>query len=355
MSYCINGTNITSLCEFAWGSADTRGKAPINTSKYWFDGNTMANNYSSQQFISYVSGYLYSAEALNGKYNKAGSALQISAKGYRPGYKFRYSASNGTGGYIKKFAEGDIWLGGTLGVRDGTQLCAASNNWNWIFTCYCGGGAGGGGGSATASAGGGGGAGYIFAVFRLFAGRKMTFKAGASGSAGGGNSAGSNGGDSEVLLYADSSISGANQNSFATARAGYGGQKGGDGGGGGGGNNYVISPQRSDFYVVKTKDGGSGADRNNAGSTCTVNFNNYSPEAQQITYLTGSGGSSGGSSGGGGGGGSPMGNGGSGGSSAGASGGSASGWGAGGGGGAWKLFGSTSGGSGAAGYLAFYY
>jgi hypothetical protein len=355
MGYSKNGTDLITLCEVAYGSGDTRNKASINTSNYWFGGNTRANNYPNAQFVSYVSGYLYSTEALGGVYKKAGGNLEISAKGYRPGYKYRYSAGGYATGYIKKFAEGDIWLGGTEGARDGTQLCTQADNWNWLFTCYAGGGGGGGGGSGTASAGGGGGSGYIFAVFRLFAGRKMTFTAGWAGSAGGGNSAGGNGLQSDVMLYANSSIPGANQNSFSDAEAGYGGQKGGDGGGGNGGGTYVISPQRSDFYVIQAKSGGNGASRNNTGGTSGVNFSNYSPEAQQITYLTGSGGASGGSSGGGGGGGSPMGNGGSGGSGSGSNGGSASGWGAGGGGGAWKAFGSTSGGSGAPGYVAFYY
>lgn len=355
MGYSRNGTDLTSLCETAWGSGDSRAKAPLNTSNYWFGGNTRASTYPNAQFISYASGYLYSTEALGGVLKRAGTNLELSAKGYRPSYKHRFSVTGYASGLIKKFAEGDIWLGGTEGTRTGTLLCTAAENWNWLFTCYCGGGGGGGGGSATASAGGGGGGGYIFAVFRLFAGRKMTYTAGWAGSAGGGNSAGGNALQSDVSLYANSSIAGANQNSFADAEAGYGGEKGGDGGGGLGGGTYVISPQRSDFYVIKSKDGGAGASRNNAGGTSTVNFTNYSPESEQITYFTGSGGASGGSSGGGGGGGSPMGNGGAGGSGSGSNGGNGDALGAGGGGGAWKAFGSTSGGSGAAGYLAFYY
>jgi hypothetical protein len=355
MGYSKNGVDITTLCEVAYGSSDTRNKASINTTNYLFNGNTRAVGFPNAQFISYESGYVYSTEALGGVYKKAGSNLALSAKGYRPGYTFRYSAGGSSGGHIKKFPEGDIWLGGTEGVRDGTRLCTQAENWNWLFACYAGGGGGGGGGSATASAGGGGGGGYIFAVFRLFAGRKMTFKAGWGGSAGGGNADGGNGLQSDVLLYANSSIPGANQNSFANAQAGYGGERGGSGAGGLAGGTYVINPQRSDFYVIQAKSGGNGASRNNAGAISTVNFNNHSPEAQQITYLTGSGGASGGSSGGGGGGGSPMGNGGAGGSGSGANGGSGSGWGAGGGGGAWKAFGTTNGGSGAPGYVAFYY
>lgn len=355
MGYSKNGKDITTLCEVAYGSDDTRYKAPINTASYWFGGGTRAAKYPNAQFVSYASGYLYSTEALGGVYKKAGGNLQLSAKGYRPGYKFRYSVGGNASGYIKKFAEGDIWLGGTEGARDGTMLCSQADNWNWLFTCYAGGGGGGGGGSATASAGGGGGGGYIFAVFRLYPGRKMQYYAGGGGGAGGGNIAGGSGAQSQVILYASASISGAGLNSFADAEGGSGGQKGGDGGGGNGGGTYVISPQRSDFYVIQPKSGGNGAARNNAGSMSAVNFTNYSPEAQQVTYFTGSGGASGGSSGGGGGGGSPMGNGGAGGNGAGANGGSASGWGAGGGGGAWKAFGTTNGGSGAAGYVAFYY
>lgn len=362
MGYSRNGKDfVNELCEVAYGntSTDKRTRADINSKPFWFNGGTRETNYPDAQFITPATGYTYGEEALGGKYGGWPTFQRyehkISAKGCRPYSKHRYSCKGGTSGYIKKFADGEVWIGGNENMKNGTRLCTSTDDWKWMFTCYCGGGGGGGGGSAVASAGGGGGAGYIYAVFRLFPGRRMTFSCGRAGSGGGGNSGGSSGSQSDVNLYANASIPGANQNSFADAEAGGGGGNGGSGSGGAAGGVYVISPQRDDFYVIKSKAGGSGASRNNAGGSSTVNFVNYTPEAGSITYFTGLGGSSGGSSGGGGGGGCPLGNGGSGGSSQGASGGAGDASGAGGGGGAWKAFGTTSGGNGADGYLAFYY
>lgn len=354
MGFSKNGADLENdLCEVAWGAGDGRTKADFNSSKYWFNGGNRETTYPNNQFISYAEGYLYSNEVLGGTFSGWPTFVkkdyQISRKGYRPYSKFRYSTTTVGQYYVNKFSDGEVWFSSTQNTRTGTKLCTMAENFRYMFACMSGGGGGGGGGGPLASAGGGGGGSYIYLMFRLFDERKVSCSVGKAGTAGGNDKNGTSGGDTNFILW---EYQGMNA-STAYARGGKGGEN--SAGGGGTAGEYYVTSDRTDMIEVKGKNGGAGASRNNAGASSSVNFKNYTPEAEQIVYMTGLGGSSGGNSGGGGGGGSPLGNGGSGGSSNGASGGSATAIGAGGGGGAFKTFGSTSGGNGASGYFALYY
>ncbi len=351
MGYQLNGQDITTLCEIAWGSGDTRTKSDFNTSKYWFNGGTRASKYPNEQFISYPSGYNYAVDGLNGKFSgyptTQKKVYQASAVGCRPVHKYRYSATSGGTTYINKFTDGEIWISSASNSRSGTRLCTASQNFKYLFMCLGGAGGGGGGGNALASGGGGGGAGYVYCLENMVSGYTRTFSIGTAGSGGvGGDNKGTNGTSTSFYRRSGSQVkdqviaNGGNGGSGASSKGG--------GGSGGSSGSFTCSGA----YKVYARSGANGGSRNNSGGTATANFNNYTPEQEQIVYITGSGGSGGGSSGGGGGGGSPLGNGGKGGTKAnGANGGTS----AGGGGGGYKAFSSTTGGKGGSGYIALYY
>lgn len=310
MGYQRGGTDITTRCDLSY-SGDTRTKATINTSKFWFGGNTRAINFADSQFLTYHSGYRYSLEGLGGVYQKTASGYTAAQKGYRPGTKSRWNSTTAGTVYLNKFSDGEIWMSSTNASRTGTRICTTNEDFNYVFFTL--GGAGGGGGCAnlTASAGGGGGGGYAYACVLTQAGRTFTITIGAGGARGEEAGDGSGGGNTSILIsYPTAQYA---YDSSLTAYGGGAGYAGGNssGNGGSGGSTNFSNPSNSTaIYSRQTKNGGAGGQRNNSGTTSSVNFTNYSPEAQTITYLTGSGGGNGGSSGGGGGGGCPLGNGG---------------------------------------------
>jgi hypothetical protein len=359
MGYSKNGQDfVNSLCEVAYGntSNDKRARADINTSRFWFGGANRATNYPDAQFISYVSGYRYSSEALGGKFGGwptfQRKEYQISAKGYRPYSKTRYTQNTSGNLYLKVAANGSVFVTNSITATSGTTILDSSVQAKYCFVCMCGGGGGGGGSTVVASAGGGGGAGYAWALLQLT--KFISIYIGASGSGGGGTQNGSWGTDTSVNYYESAT---AYRNGGAildglTCYAGESGLGGGSGGTGGAGKGTNGPTTGTYIYAVKVKSGASGGTRNNGGGTSSVNFTNYTPEAETITYFTGGGGASGGSSGGGGGGGSPLGQGGSGGNKGG---GGAGTLGSGGGGAGYKAFTTQSGGAGGPGYINIMY
>jgi hypothetical protein len=358
MGYSRNGQDfVNTLCEVSWGSDDKRGKADINTSKFWFGGASRATNYPSAQFITYVSGFRYSKEALGGKYGGwptfQRKSYEISAKGYRPYSKYRYSTSTSGNLFIKRGTDGSIFVTSAFNSGSGTVVIPAALAAKYCFVCTCGGGGGGGGSTAVASAGGGGGAGYGFLLLEIT--KFISCYIGESGAGGGGTQNGSWGADSSIAYYADALAyrNGGSKLDEFRCYAGESGYGGGNNGGSGGAGKGTSGPATGTYiYAVARKAGASGATRNGTGGTSGVNFTNYTPESETITYFTGGGGSSGGSSGGGGGGGSPLGQGGSGGSKGGGGNGTL---GSGGGGGGYKAFTTQSGGSGGPGYISIMY
>ncbi len=349
MGYQLNGTDITTLCEIAWGSGDSRTKSDFNTSKYWFNGGTRASKYPNEQFISYPSGYTYAVDGLNGKFSGfptlKKTTYTAAARGYRPTSKYRYSTTTNSTQYINKFSDGEIWISNTNSSRTGTRISTTEQDFKYIFMCLGGAGGGGGGGGPFASAGGGGGGGYMYSLIKLSTSYVTTFTVGKLGAGGANDEDGSVGGNSSLLMRAGSRV--------ADQLIVYGGSGGENSAGGGGVSGSTYFGSVSYTKNVFSKSGANGGSKNNSGGSAYVNFNNYTPEQEQIVYMTGSGGASGGSSGGGGGGGSPIGNGGKGGTkgSSGSNGGAC----AGGGGGGYKAFGSTTGGNGGSGYVAIYY
>lgn len=358
MGYSRNGSDfVNTLCEVSWGSGDSRGKADFNSSKFWFGGANRATNYANAQFISYVSGFRYSSEALGGKYGGwptfQRKEYQISAKGYRPYSKYRYSQSTSGSVFIKRASDGSIFVTDAFNSSSGTTIMDASFAAKYCFVCMCGGGGGGGGSTAVASAGGGGGAGYVWALLQIT--YFIACYVGASGAAGGGGQNGSWGTDTTIQYYTSQTAyrNGGTVLDEIRCYAGESGYGGGNSSGGGGAGKGTNGPTTGSYiYAVKLKAGANGAQRNKAGGNSTVNFTNYTPEAETITYFTGGGGASGGSSGGGGGGGSPLGQGGAGGTKGG---GGAGTLGSGGGGGGYKAFTTQSGGSGGPGYINIMY
>lgn len=360
MGYSRNGQDlVNSLCEIAYGntSNDKRARADINSSRFWFGGNNRATNYPDSQFINYVSGYRYSSEALGGKFGGwptfQRKEYQVSSKGCRPYSKYRYSQSTSGSVFLKRASDGSIFVTNSFSSSSGTTIIDAITGAKYCFLCMCGGGGGGGGSTAVASAGGGGGAGYAWVLLTIS--KFISIYVGASGAGGGGTQNGSWGTDSSVQYYETSTAyrNGGTVLDEVRCYAGESGYGGGNSGGGGGAGKGCNGPTTGSYiYAVRLKAGASGATRNGTGGTSTVNFTNYTPEAETVTYFTGGGGSSGGSSGGGGGGGSPLGQGGSGGSKGG---GGAGTLGSGGGGGGYKAFTTQSGGSGGPGYINIMY
>jgi hypothetical protein len=342
MAFLKGGKDITALCDLSY-SGDTRNKASLNTAAYWFNGGTRATKYPDAQFLTYTSGYKYSAEGLGGAYNKGGTALQVAAKGCRPGTKNRWSSSASGTYYLNRFSDGEVWISTTSNSRSGTRISTTSDNLQYVFVVLGAAGGGGGGATLTASAGGGGGGGYSYCCVKLTDGSPATIKIGVGGGRGESKENGGSGQETRITM-ADGFFDG--------AFGGGGGKGGGNDSGAGGSGGSLLACTTTVHHSVGYKTGGAGGDKNNAGTAAFANFTNYSPEAQQVTYLTGSGGASGGSSGGGGGGGSPLGNGGNAISSeAGADGMIC----AGGGGASYKAFNQHPGGTGGNGYCAILY
>lgn len=360
MGYSRNGQDfVNSLCETGYGNTtnDKRARADINSARFWFGGANRATNYPDAQFITYPEGYSYAHEALGGKYGGwptfQRKEFQVSAKGWRPYSKHRYSQNTAGSLFIKKTSDGAVILADSSNTMTGTVIIPASCNAQEVFICMAGAGGGGGGSTAVASAGGGGAGGYFFGYVQIA--EYIVAYIGGGGAGGGGKANGSAGEDSTFYYYENfvAYRNGATPRDFVRTYGGGGGYGGGNNSGGGGSSQYPLGPNTSRFmHPCKIKQGGSGGQRNNAGGTSTVNFTNLTPEAETITYFTGGGGSSGGSSGGGGGGANPLGQGGSGGNKGGGGAGSI---GSGGGGGGYKAFTTQSGGSGGNGYLNIMY
>jgi hypothetical protein len=350
MGYSIKGNDITKLADVSYAS-DTRTKATFNTSNYLFNWSNRQAGYPNAQFLTYASGYLYSAEAFGGHFLKAGSAFTAAAKGHRPGTKRRWSTSSPGTYYINVFSDGEVWVSTTKDSRTGTKISTTDEAMKYVFMTLGGAGGGGGGSTLVASAGGGGGCGYIYMCVDLTPnmGDGLKVNVGSGGSGGGGTDNGSSGGATQLIWIDGQYYAYANGGGY-----GYGGgnSSGGGGSGGSAGLSFTDSGTNANYRVIKTQSGGSGGQRNNGGGGSYVSFTNYSPEAQTISYLTGSGGSGGGGSGGGGGGASPLGNGAS--ASSGSAG-STGGLGSGGSGASYKAFNELSGGSGGNGFCCIDY
>ncbi len=356
MGYQINGKDITNLCEVAWGSGDSRTKSDFNTSDYHFNGDTRASKYPDNQFITYAQGYLYGKEGLKGKFSGFPTfqkkTYTASARGHRPVHKYRYSTSTAGTYYINKFADGEIWVSTSSNSRSGTKICTTSQDWKGFFLCIGGAGGGGGGGTALASGGGGGGGSYGFFWFGIEPANKFWISVGSGGSGGSGGGNGSNGGWSRINRKETSSADYYYTFTFYSGIGGSSGSNDGTGGSGGQPETSLGNGTAIWFHPIITRAGGNGGLRNIAGGNSFVNFKNYTPEKETITYMTGLGGAGGGSSGGGGGGGSPLGHGGKGGTKTNGANGMICG---GGGGGGYKAFSSTTGGKGGNAYIAIYY
>jgi len=353
MPYTINGQNIETIAETA-PTSDRRTASTFSTSKYQINGQTYTAR-TGRKFITHQSGYRYSNEVgIQTRFQRAGSsAFSVSRRGYRPISTFRFSAQSTF--YINKFSDGEVWASATDNTKVGVRIGTGAEDMNYLFFAMCGGGGGGGGSSGTRSAGGGGGAAYVFSLITLRPQWKHEFNIGSAGTGGGGNTNGNNGGTSSAVVY--TSKTNTVGSFYLIAYGGRGGLSGGNSGlGGAGGHTSGTGNNEQYFYTVRHTSGGTGGERGNNGLSCAVNFNNYTPEAEQITYLTGLGGNAGDSTtnGGGGGGGSPLGNGGNGGGTR-EDGFPGTGHGAGGGGGIWVTFSSRNGGNGAPGTCTIYY
>jgi hypothetical protein len=359
--YKINGKPLSEICEIGYagsGVTDRRAKASINNLKFLTNGLKRSESHPNEQYITYPSEYIYASNTCSGKlYSTTGSVkteIALCEKGCRPSLKHRYSSSSNF--YLNVFDDGEIWASATENSRTGTKLSTAEEKRKFFFITMVGGGGGGGGSNSIKSGGGGGGGAYIHALMgRLDHNYKYYFTVGNGGTGGGGNSDGEGGGSTKSETYTSKSSTTA----VCTLTAGGGGRgKAGknDGSGGGGGSVSGGTTDNAYYRVIKTVSGGNGGSRNNSGSHCTVNFKNYTPEEEQITYLTGVGGGAGsGSTGGGGGGGaSPMANGGKGGGSY-EDGHIGEGAGAGGGGGIYVILSSRSGAAGTSGAVYIYY
>lgn len=349
MAYMISGKDIRDIAEIA-ATTDSRAgtySGFSTTSTHKWNGNTYEID-SGNRFLYIDSSYWY-AEFIDMKYQKGGSSTywKICKRGTRPNYKFRMQSH--TSIYINKFSDGEVWAATSDNSRSGTQISTAAENINYLSFIMCGAGGGGGGSSGSSSGGGGGGGAYCYSFVKLNSSWKHYFEIGAAGTAGASNSNGGTGGHSQAITYTNKSNTVGNHHLICYG--GSGGSSGGNGGGGGSGGFVSGSNDNSYFYTHKTVSGSSGGAKNNGGGYCTTNFNNYSPEAQQITYLTGGGGASGY---GGGGGTCPIGNGGAGAGSF-EDGKVGEGRGAGGGGGAYVWFSSRLGGAGTSGSTSIYY
>lgn len=346
MGYMIQGQDIRNIAEVA-ASGDPRNGTAFCTSNYLYNGQTYTAG-TGQKFITIPSSYWYANQiGLYTRYLKNGSPMwTISRRGWRPRSTYRYGSS--TSFYINKFSDCEVWISSSDNSRSGTRISTTDQDFNCLFFCLCGGGGGGGGSSGTASAGGGGGAAYVYSAVKLYANYKVQFIIGGGGGGGGNNAGGGSGGTSQAIVFTDKSHTTGSH--YLIAYGGGAGENGSSGSAGSGGHTSGTN-ENPYFYTVKSTNGAAGGSRNNAGGYCTVNFNNYTPEAEQITYMTGGGGASGGGSGGGGGGASPLGFGGDGGGGAGGVGSTGSG----GGGGQFKLFSYNSGGSGGSGTCSLYY
>ncbi len=351
--YKINGQEISTVIQTV-KSTDRRFKAGFNELNFLYNGQTRTSAYSDSKFSTSAEGFHY-ASTIQPNYTKMGTKYTLAKKGYRPSSYYKYSTKATSNMYINKFSDGELWVSSSNDSRTGTRIGTAEENINAMFACYCGGGGGGGGGSGSAAAGGGGGGGYRYISFKIEPYYDYAFKAGNAGAAGTSNSSGSAGGYSYFIIANGTAPISWN------AWGGSGGQGGsaGAGGGAGGGTGYGQSPPNrfvwgSYVYEIKSITGSSGAKGGASASSCLCNFNNYTPEAEQITYMTGGGGDVGSSGGGGGGGTSPLGFGGDGGGPY-EDGKAGDNSGAGGGGGTFVWFSSTKGGSGTAGYFSLWY
>ncbi len=351
--YKINGQEISAVVQTV-KSTDRRFKSGFNDLNFLYNGDTRTGAFSDSQFTTSAEGYHY-ASTIQPNYTRQGTKYTLAKKGYRPSSYYKYSTKTPGGMYINKFDDGEVWVSSTKDSRTGTRIGTAEENINAMFACYCGGGGGGGGGSGSAAAGGGGGGAYRYISFKFVSVYDYYLYVGAGGTAGASNATGGNGVSSYLI------IASGNMPIQWHALGGNGG-KGGSAGATGGAGGYVCYgqfpthqfPWGGLVYEIKSITGSSGAKGGASASGCFCNFNNYTPEGEQITYMTGGGGEVGGGGGGGGGGTSPLGFGGDGGGPY-EDGKAGDNSGAGGGGGTFVWFSSTKGGSGTAGYFSLWY